>query len=59
MFYRNTHELSEQQLWEGLGIIPKVQLDNDVDADQLQRDLQPRLRWNASRSLFYNLARMT
>ena len=41
--------------WEGRGRIAKVQRDADVDADQLQRDLQPLLRWSASRSLSNNL----
>ena len=40
MFYRNARELSELQLWEGLGSTAKVERDTDVDADQLQRDLQ-------------------
>ena len=56
MFYRNARELSELQLWEGLGRIAKVQRDNDdVDAVQLQRDLRPLLRWSASCSLSDNL----
>ena len=59
MFYRNARELSELQRWEGLGRIAKVQRDTDVDADQLQRDLQPLLRWSDSRSLSDNLARVT
>ena len=59
MFYRNVRELSDLQLWEGLGRIAKVQRDTDVDADQLQRNLQPLLRWSASRSLSGNLARVT
>ena len=58
MFYRNAHELSELQLWEGLGRIAKVQRDTDVDAVQLQRDLQSLLRWSASRSLSNNLVRV-
>ena len=58
MFYRNAHELSELQLWAGLGRIAKVQRDTDVDAVQLQRDLQSLLRWSASRSLSNNLARV-
>ena len=57
MFYRNARDLSELQLWEGLGRIAKVQRDADIDADQLQRDLQPLLRWSASRSLSNNLTR--
>ena len=32
MFYRNARELSELQLWEGLGRIAKVQRDDDVVA---------------------------
>ena len=46
MFYRNSRELSEQQLlWEGLGRIAKVQRDtDDVDADKLQHDFQPLVR---------------
>ena len=59
MFYRNARELSELQLWEGLGRIAKVQRETDVDADQLQRDLQSLLRWSASRSLSDNFARVT
>ena len=59
MFNRNARELSKLQLWEGLERIAKVQRDTDVDADQLQRDLQPLLRWSASRSLSDNLARVT
>ena len=56
MFYRNARELSEQQLlWEGLGKIAKVQRDTDVDVDKLQHDLQPLVRWSASRSLSDNL----
>ena len=59
MFYRNARDLSEPQLWEGLGRIPKVQRDADIDADQLQRDLQPLLRWSAERSLSNNLTHVT
>ena len=59
MFYRNARDLSELQLWEGLGRIAKVQRDADIDADQLQRDLQPLLRWSASRSLSNNLTHVT
>ena len=59
MFYGNARELSEQQLWDGLGRIAKVQRDTDVDAEKLQRDLQPLLRWSSSRSLSDNLARVT
>ena len=59
MFYRNARDLSELQLWEGLGRIAEVQRDADVDADQLQRDLQPLLRWSASRSLSNNLTHVT
>ena len=59
MFYRNARELSELQLWEGLGRTAKVQRDADVDADQLQRDLQPLLQWSASRSLSNSLTHVT
>ena len=59
MFYRNARDLSELHLWEGLGRIAKVQRDADIDADQLQRDLQPLLRWNAERSLSNNLTHVT
>ena len=59
MFYRNARDLSELQLWEGLGRIAKVQRDADIDADQLQRDLQPLLRWSAERSLSNNLTHVT
>ena len=59
MFYKNARYLSELQLWEGLGRITKVQRDADVDADQLQRDFQPLLRWSASRSLSNNLTHVT
>ena len=59
MFYRNARDLSELQLWEGLGRIAKVQRDADFDADQLQRDLQPLLRWSAERSLSNNLTHVT
>ena len=59
MFYRNARDLSELQLWEDLGRIAKVQRDADIDADQLQRDLQPLLRWSASRSLCNNLTHVT
>ena len=53
-------ELSELQLWGGLGRIAKVQRDtDDDDAVQLQRDLRPLLRWSASCSLSDNLARVT
>ena len=41
MVYRNARELSQLQLWEGLGRIAKVQRDTDVDADQMQHDFQP------------------
>ena len=43
MFYRIARGLSKLQLWEVLGRIAKLQRDTDVDADQLQRDLQPLL----------------
>ena len=57
MVYRNARELSELQLWEGLGRIAKVQRDtDDVDAVQLQQDLRPLLRWSASCSLSDKLA---
>ena len=59
MFYINACELSELQLLEGLGKIAKVQRDTDVDVNQLQRDLEPLLRWSASRSLSDNLSRVT
>ena len=59
MFYRNARDLSELQLWEGLGRIAKVQRDADIDANQLQRDLQPLLRWSAERSLSNNLTHVT
>ena len=59
IFYRNTRELSELQLWEGLGRITKVQRDTKADAVQLQSDLQPLYRLRTSRSLSDNLARMT
>ena len=59
MFYRNARDLSELQLWEGLGRIAKVQRDADIDADQLQRDLQPLLRWSTERSLSNNLTHVT
>ena len=59
MFYRNARDLSELQLWEGLERIAKVQRDADIDADQLQRDLQPLLRWSAERSLSNNLTHVT
>ena len=59
MLYRNARKLSELQLWEGLGRIAQVHRDTDVDADQLQRDLQPLLRWSASRSLSNNLTHVT
>ena len=59
MFYRNARDLSELQLWESLGRIAKVQRDADIDADQLQRDLQPLLRWSAERSLSNNLTHVT
>ena len=59
MFYRNARDSSELQYWEGLGRIAKVQRDADVGADQLQRDLQPLLRWSASRSLSNNLTHVT
>ena len=60
MFYRNARDLSELQLWEeGLGRIAKVQRDADIDADQLQRDLQPLLRWSAERSISNNLTHVT
>ena len=59
MFYRNARDLSELQFWEGLGRIAKVQRDADIDADQLQRDLQPLLRWSAERSLSNNLTHVT
>ena len=59
MFYRNASDLSELQLWEGLGRIAKVQRDADVDADQLERDLQLLLRWSASRSFSNNLTHVT
>ena len=59
MFHRNARDSSELLLWEGQGRIAKVQRDADVDADQLQRDLQPLLRWSASRSLSNNLTHVT
>ena len=60
MFYRNACDLSELQLWEGLGRITKIQRDtDDIDAVQLQRDLRPLLRWSASCSFFDNLTRVT
>ena len=59
MFYRNARDLSELQLWEGIGRIAKVQRDADIDADQLQRDVQPLLRWSAERSLSNNLTHVT
>ena len=59
MFYRNARELSELQLWGGLRKIAKVQRDTDVDAVQLQRDLQPLFRWSDSCFLSDNLARVT
>ena len=60
MFYRrNARDLSELQLWEGIGRIAKVQRDADIDADQLQRDVQPLLRWSAERSLSNNLTLVT
>ena len=59
IFHRNARELSKLQLWRGLGKITKVKRDTDVDADQLQRDLQPLLGWSASRSLFDNLVCVT
>ena len=59
MFYINALELSELQLWVGLGRIAKVQHDTGADADKLQRDLQPLLRWNASHSLSDSFARVT
>ena len=59
MFHRNARDLSELQLWGGLRRIAKVQRDADIDADQLQRDLQPLLRWSASRSLSNNLTHVT
>ena len=58
-FYRNARELSELQLWGGLRKIAKVQRDTDVDAVQLQRDLQPLFRWSDSCFLSDNLARVT
>ena len=59
IFYRNTRELSELELREGLERIAKVQRDTDVDADQPQRALQPPLLWVASPSRSCNLARVT
>ena len=59
MFYRNARNLSELQLWEGLGRIAKVQRDGDIDTDQLERDLQPLLRWSTERSLSNNLTHLT
>ena len=60
MFYRNARDLSELQLWEGLGRIAKVQRDTDgVDAVQLQRDLRPLLRWSASCSFSDNFTHVT
>ena len=59
MFYRNARDLSELQLWECLGRFAKVQRDADIDVDQLQRDLQPLLRWSAERSLSNNLTHVT
>ena len=60
MFYENARELSELQLWEDLRRIAKVQRGTgDVYADKLKRDLQPRLRRSASRSLSDNLTRLT
>ena len=47
MSNKNARELSELQLWEGLGKIPKVHRDTDVDADELQRDLKSLLRSSA------------
>ena len=59
MFNKNARELSELQLWEGLGKIPKVQRDTDVDSDELQRDLKSLLRSSVSCSLSDNLAQVT
>ena len=59
IFYINARDLSELQLWEGVGRIAKVQRDADIHADQLQRDLQPLLRWRAERSLSHNLTHVT
>ena len=59
MFYKNARGLSELQLWEGLGRIAKVQRDADIDADQLQRDLQPLLRRRTERSRSNNLTHVT
>ena len=58
-FYRNARELAELQLLEGLGRIAKTQRDTDFDADQLQRDLKPLVRWSTSPSLSNNLTRVT
>ena len=52
-------ELSELQLWEVLTRIAEVQHDNDADADKLQRDSQPLLRWSAPRYVSDNLVQMT
>ena len=59
MFYRNARDISELQLWDGLGKIAKVQRGTDIDADKLQRDLQPLLQWSAKRSLSNNLTHVT
>ena len=59
MFNKNARELSELQLWEGLGKIPKVQRDTDVDSDELQRDLKSLLHSSVSCSLSDNLAQVT
>ena len=56
MFNKNARELSELQLWEGLGKIPTVQRDTDVDSDELPRDLKSLLRSSVSCSLSDNLA---